>query len=136
MTNVANVSGPALGRDGLSLVELLVAILVLTVGMLGLAAGTSWSIRAIELAELDTKRAAALQAGVEQVRAIPFAALASGSVTEGEFDVSWTVVSSNGNSAQLRFVIEGPGRVRGSVGPQPQITATATDTLNYRISRP
>jgi Tfp pilus assembly protein PilV len=119
------------GREGVSLVELIVAILILTMGILGLAAGTSWSIRAIDLAELDTKRSAALQAAIERVRAMPYSSLAPGSQTEGNFLIGWTITGSTQTSTTLQFVLVGPGRAPGGAGPNPEISPAAADTLVY-----
>jgi len=123
-------------RSGLTLVEILAAVIVLSVGILGMAAGTGWMVRSSTLSRLDTNRAAAVQAGVENVRALPFAAVASGSLSEREFDVSWTVVESSFNWKHLEFVIVGPGRPPGSVGPRAEIVSSVADTLEYRINRP
>ena len=123
-------------RSGLSIVELLVAMLVLTVGILGMAAGTGWMIRTVDLSRLDTERAAAMQAAVEGVRATPYAQIGAGSQTEGIFEVSWAVVDQNQNGVQLEFVVVGAGREPGSIGPRPTISQSVSDTLHYWMTRP
>lgn len=118
------------GRKGLSLIELLVAVLVLSVGILGMAAGTGWVLRLVEIARLDTQRAIALQAAIEQVKATPLANVAAGSTVSGPFTTSWTVVAGDGDFATLRFVLVGPGR-SGSSGIGGSISNSAADTLVY-----
>jgi Tfp pilus assembly protein PilV len=119
-----------LNRSGLSLVELLVAVMVLTVGILGMVAGTSWVLRMAELARLDTQRAIAMQSAIEEVKSMPLASVGSGSADSGNFTTTWTVVSNDATSATVRFVLVGPGRNR-SGGITSSISGTATDTLVY-----
>ena len=125
-----------MNRAGLTLIEIVVAMVVLTVGVLGLAAGTGWMIRSTGLTKLDTNRAVALQASVEVVRGAPFAVVGSGSASQGDFDVSWSVVESSPNWKRVEFVIVGPGRAPGSIGPRAAIESSVADTLEYRINRP
>lgn len=125
-----------MNRKGLTLIELLAAMLVLSVGVLGLAAGTGWMIRSADLAQTETGRAAALQAGVESVHGSAFAAVTDGSTSEGAFEVSWTVAEESPNWKLLEFVVVGPGRVPGSTGASGVISNTVADTLEYRIIRP
>lgn len=123
-----------IGRAGLSLVELLVAVIVLSVGILGIAAGSGWIIRMVDVASLDTERAVALQSAVEEMKSIPLADLTSGSTTQGEFTTNWSVTQSNAFSATVRFVLVGPGRSRNS-GIAATITSYAADTLVYVRNR-
>jgi Tfp pilus assembly protein PilV len=125
-----------MNRSGLTLVEILVAIIVLTVGVLGMAAGTGWMVRSSGLSRLDTSRTAVAQASVETVRGMPFSAVGSGSKTEGDFEVTWSVVESSSNWKRIRFVVVGPGRTSGSIGPRAEISNSDADTLDYRILRP
>jgi prepilin-type N-terminal cleavage/methylation domain-containing protein len=122
-------------NDGLSLVELVVAMLVLAIGLLGMAAGTGWMIRAVDLAQLETARGAALQAAVEAVRGTEWNDLEDGQDTFGNYTVQWTTVAATWEGRHFRFVIVGPGR--GATGSQgmPHISQDATMTLDYRVSR-
>jgi len=119
-----------LNRSGLSLIELLVAVMVLTVGILGMAAGTTWMLRMSELARIDTQRAIAMQSAIEQVKSLPLASVGSGSATSGQYTTSWTVVSSDAVSATVRFVLVGPGR-SSSGGIAGSVAHAAADTLVY-----
>jgi Tfp pilus assembly protein PilV len=119
-----------LNRAGLSLVELLVAVMVLTIGSLGMAAGTNWVLRMAELARLDTQRAIAMQSAIEEVKSMPLASVGSGSADSGNFTTTWSVVSSDATSATVQFVLVGPGRNR-SAGIATSISASASDTLVY-----
>lgn len=125
-----------LGRDGLSLTELLVAVVVLAIGLLAMAGGTGMMIRMVDHAQLDTERSAALQSAVERVRATPFDDVAAGSLEQGPFTVSWTIQSSTIHTRDIRFQVTGPGRGAGGSSTMPAISRTATTTFDYRILRP
>lgn len=121
------------GRAGFSLVEVIVALMVLSVGLLGLAAGTGWMIRTAHFGELETKRSAALQSAVEEVRASGDPQ--SGAGTFGDYTVEWVVSSSDVLTAGVRFIVVGPGRVPAAGGEMPTISNSAADTFNLRIMR-
>ena len=119
---------------GFSLVEVVVAMLVLTVGLLGLAAGTGWVIRSVEVARIETARSAALQSGIEQVRGTPFDDLASGSATVGDYEVTWGEVESNNRSRLFEFAVVGPGVGPGG-GTFAPILPNVSTSLQYRVIR-
>lgn len=122
-------------RAGFSLVEVVVAMLVLTVGLLGLAAGTGWVIRSTELARVETQRANALQAGVERLKSIPWDDLDAGNDEVGDYTLTWTPVQSDMRSTLVEIVIEGPGQLRGG-GGFAQLRSDVVDTIFYRVVRP
>jgi len=122
-------------RAGFSLIEVIVALVVLTVGLLGLAAGTGWMIRTVQFGQIETARSTALQSAVESVRAVPFASMASGSETYGEHAVEWTLGGGDQRSRVVQFVVSGPGRERLTGAGMPTVVPNAVDTFTYRIVR-
>ncbi len=56
-------------RGGFSLVELVVALVILTMGMLAMAAGSSFATIQVRGSGLRSQRAAAVAAAIEQIRA-------------------------------------------------------------------
>lgn len=128
------VPGRLRGRRGLSLVELIVAMLVLAIGVLGMAAGTGWMIRTVELARMETARGAALQSAVEDLRGTPWNDLADGQETFGDFTVRWAMVTPGFESRMYRFEIVGPGRT-GLARGLPVLSNNASTTLEYWINR-
>ena len=137
MTAAAPLPARLQSRAGFSLVELVVAIIILTVGLLGLAAGTGYVIRSSEMGRVDTERAQARQSAVELIRARDFDSFATTDNVEiGRYDVSWVQLSSASNAAGqtttrlIEITITGPGR--GSRGPE----ANVTTTFEYRWNRP
>jgi prepilin-type N-terminal cleavage/methylation domain-containing protein len=122
---------------GFSLIEVIVSMLILTVGLLGLAAGTGWILRNVEGARVDTARATAVQSSIERVRSVPFVELEEpGSASiPGGYTASWSLLSTTTRSAQMQIVVVGPGRVPGGEGGMPQFSNNVADTVLYRVIR-
>lgn len=101
------------GTEGFSLVELMVALVILAVGMLALAATTGYLIVQVQVSNLRTQRATAVQQVVEELRATQFTdinSLAQGSAeTVGEFQVWWRVSNAGANLRRVMVYTEGPG---------------------------
>lgn len=118
-------------RAGFSLVEIVIAVIVLAFGVLGLAGTTIWIVRQTTLGEVTMERTVALQTSIERLRAADYDELVNGSATEGRFTVSWSV--STGNRSKLvEFVTTGPGLGSGASGP-PQLQQVVADTFVYRF---
>ena len=125
---------------GLSLIEVVVAMLVLTIGLLGLAAGTGWVLRSSEVARVDGARAMATQSAVELVRASPYAELSQGGTQDlgGGYSADWESLGANasGMSTQVRIIVTGPGRAGGAAGPGQGLGTAVSDTVDIWVSRP
>lgn len=96
-------------RAGFSLVELIVAMMVMSIGVLGLAATTTAFALQVTLGDVKTERAAALQSAVEGLRASDYASVGTGSDSVGRYGVSWSVTDSTGRSKSVRVITDGPG---------------------------
>lgn len=120
-------------RNGFTLVEVMVALIILTVGVLGLAATTVWVVRQSTLSELTTERSAAVQTVVERLRASDYATLADGADSVGRFAVKWEIVDGN-RSKLVNLVSVGPGLTSGS--GMPSLGGNVADTFSYRIMQP
>lgn len=119
---------------GVSLVETVVAMVILTVGSLGMAGTTMHVVREVAVGKVTTERASATQSVLERVRALPFDSVSTGSQTVGSFVVTWSIPEENVRTKLVRFVSVGPGLVTGDRGPA--LVNNATDTLSYRLYRP
>jgi prepilin-type N-terminal cleavage/methylation domain-containing protein len=81
-------------RKGFTLVELMIAIIILTTGILALA-GTAGAItRMLSGGGRLGGSAVTAEGRFELLRATPCASLASGSAVEGPYTVAWTVTTS------------------------------------------
>jgi prepilin-type N-terminal cleavage/methylation domain-containing protein len=118
-------------RAGFTLVEVLVALIILTVGVLGLAGTTALAVRQVTVADITAERATALQSVIERLRSQPYANLASDSI--GRFGVTWTVTAAP-RSTEVEIVTVGPGAAMGSA--MAGLRAEVADTFQYRIVRP
>lgn len=119
-------------RAGFTLIEVIVALMVFTVGVLGLAATTYWATRQTTLGDVTTDRTAALQTVIERLRATDYALVADGSHTEGAFEVDWSVATET-RSKLITFVTTGPGMASGGGSGLPRLTGSVPDTFVYRI---
>ncbi|MBT8397969.1 MAG: prepilin-type N-terminal cleavage/methylation domain-containing protein [Gemmatimonadetes bacterium] len=121
---------PPKGQQGFTIVEVIVAIMVLAIGLLGLAGTTMLVIKQTTLADITSDRAVVLQSTLEQIRATPYDSVAAGSETSGLYQVAWNVIQGN-RWKSVEVVTTGPGLARS--GGYPVISHSVTDTFTYRI---
>lgn len=121
---------PDTKRGGFSLVEVMVALVVLAIGVLGLAATTMYAVRQTTLSEITTERSAALQSVIEQLRATDYADLQSGSEEVGRFKVKWSTTTGV-RTTLVEIVTLGPGLT--SASGVPAMAPEVVDTFRYRI---
>ena len=84
---------PSGNRAGFTLVELLVALMVFAVGMLGLAATAGSVTRMMGGAKRQTIAATVAQSRLEKLRSSPCASITSGSETVRGVTNTWTVTA-------------------------------------------
>lgn len=119
---------------GVSMVEVIMAMVILTVGSLGMAGTTLHVVREVAVGKVTSERASATQSVLERVRALPFDSVDAGSQSVGSFVVTWSIPEENVRTKLVHLVSVGPGLVTGSNGPA--LVANATDTLTFRLYRP
>ena len=127
-------------QRGFTVVEVIIAVIVLAVGILGMAGTTAHIVRQVTYAEATSKRARALQSVIERVRAAGYDSVAygsDGSGTEaiGSFAVAWTSAASSARSVLVTIITTGPGLAPVS-GSLPVMSNAVTDTFTYRLIRP
>jgi len=115
------------------MVEVIVAIVILTVGVLGLAGTTAYITRQVTLANVVTQRAVALQSVVERVQAMPFENVGSGSDSVGRYVVQWTSSTETAASKLVTIVTSGPGLRATTSNPFPMLGPSVADTFVYRV---
>lgn len=126
---------PGDSRRGFTLVEVIIAVVILTCGVLGMAGTTALVVRQITLSDLATERCAAIQTAIERLRAQPYSSLSSGSDSVGIFAVQWTVASSGTHAKSVRVVTTGPGMTT-EAGGFPVLAPAVADTVTYTILEP
>ena len=103
-------SGP---EAGVSIVEVLIALIVFTVGALSAAQHTLAARQQARAGEIITESAAAAQYQMETLRSLPHDSLDSGADTVWGFPISWTV--SGTAPKVVILVIERPSVLGGMV---------------------
>ncbi len=88
MSTRTRTSGP---EAGVSIVEVLIALIVFTVGALAAAQHTLAARQQAKAGEIITEAAAAAQYQMETLRSLPPDSLESGADTVWGFPISWTV---------------------------------------------
>ncbi len=124
---------PKSDRAGFSIVEVIVAMVILAVGLLGMAGTTVLVVRQVTLADLATERSVAVQSTLERLRGISFDSIRTGSESVGSFQVNWTVTDQV-QWKDIEIVTTGPGQTYAS--GYPVLSPAVSDTLTHRIIRP
>ena len=124
------------GRGGFSLVELVIAVIILAFGVLGLAGTTAFTVRQITLADVNTERSAAQQAVVERIRSTTYNSVGTGSATIGDFAVSWSVTDSTVATKTVRVITQGPGLNKDTAVAVPMLASNVQDTFTMIVLRP
>ena len=132
MTRVEAASRGGRDRAGFSMVEVIIAMVILAVGVLGLAGTTAYMIRNVSYADLMTERAAAFQTIVDRIQSLPFDNVGSGSDSVGVFSVTWSSVLDGPQNKVVTIVTTGPGvGVTNFPTNQPQ----RVDSFEFRVLR-
>lgn len=108
------------------------ALLVLSVGILGLAGTTGFVVRQTELSSVTTERAVVRESVVESLKTRDLADVTGGSRTEGDFQVVWRVTETNPLYKTVEVVTTGPGLESGGGGP-PRLASAVSDTYTFRV---
>ena len=103
-----NASG---AQAGISLVEVLVAMLVFTVGALAAVQQSLTARQQARAAELITEASAAVQYQMETLRSLPYDSLSSGSDSLWGFPITWTV--SGATPKVVLLTVERPSVLGG-----------------------
>ena len=121
-------------REGFSLIEVIVGMLIFATGVLALSASTGFVSLQLMSADLRTERSVAYQQVTERLHAMPFDSvkdLASANAdTVGDYALWWEVDSLRWALKEVEIYSDGPALV-GS-----RREASVTDSLIIRIARP
>jgi prepilin-type N-terminal cleavage/methylation domain-containing protein len=120
------------GRAGFSMVEVIIAMVILAVGVLGLAGTTAYIVRNVTYADLMTERAAAFQTIVDRIQSLPFDSVGSGSDSVGIFAVTWSSTLDGPQNKIVEIVTVGPGVLRANI---PLNNPQVVDTFEFRVLR-
>lgn len=98
---------PASARGGFSLVEIIAAIMILSTGLLAMAASMTYVSAQLNSTGFDTQRTLARQQVIEQLRGTFFANLTTSTqgVSVGRYTVRWTVTTPAGATSIRRVSV-------------------------------
>jgi len=121
-------------RGGFSLVEVVVAMVILTIGILAMVGSTGIVFLQLKDSGRATERALALQQVIEQMRSQPFDSVrtqAETATTIGDFRLWWRVTPVSTALKNVEIISEGPG-----IDSKMKWSATVRDTFGINIVRP
>jgi len=121
-------------RGGFSTIEVIIAMIILTVGVLGLAGTTMFIVRQTTLSDLMTERSAAFQTVIDRLQSLPYDSVAGGADSVGIFAVTWTSTANGSQSKTVRIITTGPGMTSTS-GGAPFNAPQVVDTFTFRVLR-
>lgn len=122
--------------DGFTLIEVIVALMVLSVGILAMGASTGHVLTQIQMSELRTERVAVVRQAAETLRSADFHSVenvcAAASTTFGteHYDLSCTVWQNAQHVKRVDLISVGPGFVDG------KFVTSVPDTFAISVSEP
>ncbi len=126
-------AGVTRARAGFTVVEVIIAMLILTIGVLGLAGTTGYIVRQIALSDLMTERTVAFQTVVDRLQSLPYDSVTSGTDSLGIYAVTWSSTDNGSQNKTVTIVTQGPGMSTASGAPfnDPAVI----DTFTFRVLR-
>ncbi|MDH3224668.1 MAG: type II secretion system GspH family protein [Gemmatimonadota bacterium] len=115
-------------RSGFSIIELIVAMTVISVGLVAASGTMTFVMRQSAVAEFRADRVAVRQYVSERLRGLPYDSVVDGSMSLTGFTADWTVADSV-DTKTVTLLTGGPLFTAG-------IAAWQTDTASFRILKP
>jgi prepilin-type N-terminal cleavage/methylation domain-containing protein len=116
---------------GFSLVEVVVAILVLSFGLLAMAASTGYVATQLKSATWDTQRNLARQQVIEQLKATVYANVTTNTTGQaiGPYTIRWNVTNVSAAQRRVQLITTGPAYRQSNRRTMTTIVDTATITI-------
>lgn len=121
-----------MNRSGFSMVEVIIAIIILTIGVLGLAGSTAYIVRQITFSDLLTERSVAFQTVIDRLQSLPYDSVEDGDDSVGVFYIRWEVTPDGAQSKMVRLWTRGPGMANA---PVPTNNPLHIDSFDFRVLR-
>jgi prepilin-type N-terminal cleavage/methylation domain-containing protein len=135
MMKQRNSEQPKSLRGGFSLVEIIAAIMILSTGLLAMAASMTYIAAQLRSSAFDTQRNLARQQVIEQLRGTVFANVNTNTtgVTVGHYTVRWNVSSQASNAIRrVQLITLGPAYRSQREGSLKMVP----DTVMFEIVNP
>ena len=121
-------------REGFSLVEVIIAIVVLSFGLLAMASSTGYVYNQLRSSAFDTQRNLARQAAIEQVRGMFWDSVTTTArtTTRGRYTVTFAATAASTSMVKrVRVITTGPGYRSGKA-----VRQTVVDTASIQVMKP
>jgi prepilin-type N-terminal cleavage/methylation domain-containing protein len=118
-------------RGGFTVIEVIIAMMILTIGVLGLAGTTAFFVQQVTQSDLMTERSTAFQTILDRLQSLPYDAVTSGSDSVGIYAVQWSSVDNGSQNKTVTLITTGPGTRGAPPVNDPQVV----DTFAFRILR-
>lgn len=122
------------GRGGFTMIEVVVAIMILSVGVLAMGASTGYVSARSRALDLQVERLTAVRQAAETLRASGWTELEATCSARGlgtrRYPVACVVSHPAGDLKRVQLVSTGPGFRRG------RLVADLADTVSIRFTRP
>jgi prepilin-type N-terminal cleavage/methylation domain-containing protein len=120
-------------RQGFGLIEVIIAMLILSVGVLAMGASTGYILNQIRASELRTERMIIVRGAAERIQSMAWEDIVAGPCQQpllatDRYSVTCTVTLM-GSRAHVRLISSGPGFTGG------RVQTTAVDTTMLSIAR-
>ena len=122
-------------RGGFTIVEVIIAMIVLSCGVVAMAGTTMLIVRQVTLANVMTQRSVALQTVIERLQATSFDNVGSGSDSLGVFTMHWSSTGETSQSKLVQVITIGPGVMTAAGSSFPMLGSGVADTFQYRVIR-
>jgi Tfp pilus assembly protein PilV len=106
-------------------------MMILTIGVLGLAGTTAFFVQQVTQSDLMTERSTAFQTILDRLQSLPYDAVTSGSDSVGIYAVQWSSVDNGSQNKTVTLITTGPGTRGAPPVNDPQVV----DTFAFRILR-
>ena len=118
-------------RGGFTIVEVIIAMIILTVGVLGLAGTTAYFVRQTTLSSLMTERSTAFQTILDRLQSQEYDSVTAGTDSVGIYLVRWTSTNNGSQNKTVTLITVGPG----TRGAPPRSDPQVVDTFQFRLLR-
>lgn len=123
---------PGTRQNGFSLVEIMIATMILSFGLLAMAASTGYVSRQLGSSIFDSQRTHAKEQIIERLRGTAYTSVLDNNTPTavGRFSMTWQITLGT-NYKTVRLVTSGPGYRGGRAA-----RVTVVDTMNFMILSP
>lgn len=119
---------PVRGRLGISMIEIVVALAVLSGGIFAISGGLTYGMRQANSAEFRSDLQQVQRYAAERIRGLPYDSIRNGAIEMGGLAAAWTV-QSDSSFKRVHLITEGALLTAGTA-------KWGADTVVFEVPRP